>query len=184
MKLFFDTEFTGLQKDTSLISIGIVMDNGNTFYAELTDYNKSQVDSWLQKNVMDNLLFNDRTHFVDYGNHCRMKGTKESLKNELTIWLSQYGKIEVWSDCLAYDWVLFNDIFGDAFKIPKNIHYIPYDICTMFKLAGVDSDINREDYSQYVMDESSKKHNALHDAYVIQACYNKLEKKMKGVVSH
>ena len=37
---FFDTEFTGLRKDTTLISIGIVSDTGDRFYAELTDYVK------------------------------------------------------------------------------------------------------------------------------------------------
>ena len=41
MKAFFDTEFTGLHKDTTLISIGIVMADGREFYRELNDYNKS-----------------------------------------------------------------------------------------------------------------------------------------------
>lgn len=38
MKLFFDTEFSGLRKDTELLSIGIVSDTGEAFYAEITDY--------------------------------------------------------------------------------------------------------------------------------------------------
>ena len=53
MKIFFDTEFTGLHKDTTLISIGIVAENGKSFYAELTDYDKTQVDEWLQLHVLD-----------------------------------------------------------------------------------------------------------------------------------
>jgi len=40
MKIYFDTEFTGLHKNTTLISIGCVAENGKTFYAELTDYDK------------------------------------------------------------------------------------------------------------------------------------------------
>ena len=36
MNIFFDTEFTGLRKDTTLISIGMIAENGKTFYAELT----------------------------------------------------------------------------------------------------------------------------------------------------
>lgn len=43
-KLFFDTEFTGLHKNTTLISIGIVSECGCKFYAELTDYDKTQID--------------------------------------------------------------------------------------------------------------------------------------------
>lgn len=43
-RIFFDTEFTGLHKDTSLISIGLVSENGQKFYAEITDYDKSQIN--------------------------------------------------------------------------------------------------------------------------------------------
>lgn len=49
MNLYFDTEFTGLHKDTTLISIGIISEEGDKFYAELTDYNDEQIDNWLQK---------------------------------------------------------------------------------------------------------------------------------------
>lgn len=48
-KIFFDTEFTGLHQNTTLISIGLIAENGQTFYAELTDYDKSQIDGWIQK---------------------------------------------------------------------------------------------------------------------------------------
>ena len=43
MKIFFDTEFTGLHKNTTLVSIGMVAENGHTFYAELNDYNHNQI---------------------------------------------------------------------------------------------------------------------------------------------
>ena len=47
-KVFFDTEFTGLHQNTSLISIGCIAEDGNTFYATLTDYNYLQVDNGLK----------------------------------------------------------------------------------------------------------------------------------------
>lgn len=56
MNLFFDCEFTGLRKDTTLISLGIVADNGKKFYAEFTDFNWGFVDDWIQKNVLDNFI--------------------------------------------------------------------------------------------------------------------------------
>jgi hypothetical protein len=38
MRIFFDTEFTGLTADAKLISIGLIDESGlNEFYAELTD---------------------------------------------------------------------------------------------------------------------------------------------------
>ena len=60
MKIFFDTEFTGLHKNTTLISIGLVAENGDKIYTELNDYDKSQIDEWLQKNVIDNLMYDGR----------------------------------------------------------------------------------------------------------------------------
>jgi len=43
-KIFFDTEFTGLRQDTSLISIGCITETEEIFYFENTDYNADQVD--------------------------------------------------------------------------------------------------------------------------------------------
>lgn len=34
-RIFFDTKFTGLHQNTTLISIGLVSDEGERFYAEL-----------------------------------------------------------------------------------------------------------------------------------------------------
>ncbi len=196
-KLFFDTEFTGLHKETTLISIGIVSECGKTFYAELTDYDKNQLDEWLRSNVIDNLLYSDKItaahgsweHWIsEEGKHrdalaftladknmseFHCIGATPMVKNRLEKWLSQFEKVEIWSDCLSYDWVLFNNIFGHAFNIPNNVYYIPFDICTMFKLKGIDPDINREEFiGEKGM--NSVKHNALWDAQVIKDCYNKL----------
>ena len=55
MKLFFDTEFTGLHKDTTLISIGIVSEDGRKFYAEFSDFDIRQCDNWIKENVLRNL---------------------------------------------------------------------------------------------------------------------------------
>jgi hypothetical protein len=83
--------------------------------------------------------------------------------------------IEIWSDCLAYDWVLFCGLFGGAMKLPSFIDYIPYDICTLFKVRGIDPDINREDFCGIKMDgKVGFKHNSLWDANVIKGCYEKL----------
>ena len=177
-KLFFDTEFTGLHQNTTLISIGFISDCGKTFYAELTDYDKTQIDEWLQKNVIDNLeLQNTRPQISRYNEYTKNQtffGNKEMLKTELTKWLDQFGEVEIWSDCLSYDWVLFNQIFGHAFNIPKNVYYIPFDICTLFKIKGIDPDISREEFSE--VKDTENKHNSLFDAKVIKLCYDRLSK--------
>ena len=172
-KIFFDTEFTGLHQNTTLISIGFISECGKTFYAELTDYDKSQIDDWLKVNVIDNLTLTSMPNMLHArGESQTVRCNTSQLKGYLKDWLSQFEQVEMWSDCLSYDWVLFNQIFGHAFNIPKNVYYIPFDICTSLKEKGVDPDINREEFA--ALTEKPSKHNALWDAKVIRECYNKL----------
>ena len=182
-KLFFDTEFTGLHQKTTLISLGIISECGKTFYAELTDYDKAQIDDWLRQNVIANLFFTPKTENeqVDFGDGCfAYVGNIEGLKTALEEWLSQFGKVQMWSDCLSYDWVLLCEIFGHAFNMPEKVNYIPLDICTLFFAKGIDADINREEYAgtteqlNEVYKWANKKHNAMWDAYVIRECFNRL----------
>ena len=171
-KIFFDTEFTGLHKNTTLISIGLVSECGKTFYAELTDYDKTQIDEWLQDNVIKNLTLENEGYFGGY-EKMNLLGNTDLLQTKLRDWLNQFEKVEMWSDCLAYDWVLFNNIFGTAFDIPENVYYIPFDTCTLMKEKGIDPDISREEFSG--LKDNCKKHNALWDAKVIKARYDKLK---------
>ena len=198
-KVFFDTGFTGLHKDTTLISIGLVTDTGETFYAELNDYDESQVDEWIRCNVIDRLEFDappsdQEEHWRwSRSNNVEMRGNEQEVNRYLSDWfkallggplsgviyeapnypsLIEEPLIEMWGDCLSYDWVLFNDLWGSAFDIPKCVYYIPFDICTHLKLEGVDPDISREEYAG--MMTVGNKHNALYDAKVIKMCYEKL----------
>ncbi len=174
-KVFFDTEFTGLHQKTTLISIGLISECGKTFYAELTDYDIGQLDEWLQENVMDGLSLHKSLPNDGYCggyDELTVRGNTELLQTKLRDWLNQFEQVEIWSDCLAYDWVLFNNIFGGAFDIPKNVYYIPFDICTLFKIKGIDPDINREAFIHDIY--GGQKHNALWDARVIKMCYDKL----------
>lgn len=172
-RIFMDTEFTGLHKETTLISIGIVSDCGKEFYSEFTDYDRSQVDSWIQENVIDNLLFNEYDKFnQEMGAITFIKGDSTDIMFALKEWLNRFDKVELWSDCHHYDVVLLHDIFGGAFGMPEHVYYIPFDISTVFKIYGIDPDISREAF----IDEPIKgqKHNALYDSKVIRACHDKL----------
>ena len=175
-KIFLDTEFTGLHQNTTLISIGLISETGETFYAELTDYDKTQIDDWLQENVISNLFLSEYDNAAII-TKWTLKSNTESVRYALDNWFKQFDEVEIWSDCLSYDWVLFNQIWGHAFSIPKSIYYIPFDICTMFELKGIDPDINREEFSGLKND--AQKHNALWDAKVIKECYFKLKDKIK-----
>jgi hypothetical protein len=172
-RVFFDSEFTGLHQKTTLISIGFISDCGKSFYAEFNDYDRTQIDDWLEYNVINNMLYNGIYQTLEKTSTAiSYKSTTENIKSKLVEWFTQFDQVEIWSDCLSYDWMLFCQLFGHAFNIPSNIYYIPFDICTSFKENNIDPDINREWYAG--LTEDSKKHNALWDAKVIKACYDKM----------
>jgi len=190
MKIFFDMEFTGLHQETTPVSIGLVAENERTFYAEFTDYDRSQVGDWIQEHVIGNLIYADYTTNkrgeILVGAACVVRGRKDVVAARLQEWTASFDEsVEMWSDCLAYDWVLFCQLWGNAFMIPDDIYYIPFDICTLFKMRGIDPDISREEFG--LSDDSGalpdpsrwRKHNALWDAEVIKACYEKLVRKEK-----
>jgi hypothetical protein len=176
MKIFFDSEFTGLHQHTTLISIGLVAENGREFYAEFTDYDEDQIDGWLRENVLSKLVFKcDRNRAIEDGAYTSRTGDNEYIASELEKWLDSFTKpVEMWSDCLAYDWVLFCQLWGGALDVPKWIYYIPFDLSTLFKIKGIDPDINREKFATLAKEDEKSKHNALWDAKVIKACYEKL----------
>ena len=182
MNIYLDSEFTGLHRNTTLISIGLVNENGDTFYAEFTDYDKSQVDEWIQKNVIDNLIlskWDTEKDYSPYEKHVTCKGRRYEVEQALSHWLFKHEpeRIEIWSDVLAYDWMLFCDLWGGAFKIPPFINYIPFDLATLLKEKSIDPDINREKFAYGdQVPEGMLKHNALWDAKTIKACVEKAEK--------
>lgn len=185
MKVFFDTEFTGLRQDTTLISIGMVDENRETertFYAEFNDFDKSQVNKWVQSNVIKKLKFYGKTkEFVNDKdeNHLEVFADSRTVEMNLRKWLDHYSTVEMISDVAGYDWVLLTELFGYSNDwpylplIPKHVHKHPTDLITLFRVRRIDPDINREEFSGMRTDENLK-HNSLWDAYVIKKCYRKL----------
>ena len=183
MNIYFDTEFTGLHKDTTLISIGLISEDDKTFYAEFTDYDDSQVDDWIKTNVIDNLIIKDYGVTKDTWNETIVKGSKTLIKFYLSMWLSQFESVQLISDVCHYDMVLFIDIFGSAWDLPKNVnpscHDINQDIANYLEIDEKDAfDTNRERLLLY-FDEQSElpsgdKHNSLYDARVIKELYERI----------
>ena len=97
MKLFFDMEFTGLHKETTPISLGIVSEDGKTFYAEFTDYDESQCNDWIKENVIHNLYLSH----IPWHSQC-LKDI-ENLKNKGYV-ISQNPHIPRDNAILEYDY--------------------------------------------------------------------------------
>jgi hypothetical protein len=182
-KLFLDTEFTGLHQCTSLISLALVAEDGCEFYAECNDFSFNETSAtarkWIEDHVLVHLEFKEKTqHRTQTGPTLKLKGNREYVRDELTQWLKQFESIEVWGDVLAYDWVLFCDLFGGALGIPENIFYAPFDLATAFRLKGwiephskYERDVKRFEFAGIGTD---LQHHALTDARVEKICFEKL----------
>lgn len=190
MRLFLDFEFTGLHQYTMPISIGIVSEDGREFYGEFTDFNTLMLTDWLKDNIIPNTLYlslpeDKRETITKPANH--YIADTETIVRKLLIWLRQFPSVEIWADCLAYDWVLFCQLFGGALNLPRNIYYIPFDICTYFKVRGIDPDVDREEFAKTgvitrdntcsVLGKHIGMHNSLVDARVLRDCFEVLQEK-------
>lgn len=191
MNIYFDCEFTGLHKDSTLISIGLVSEYGNTFYAEIIDYDKSQVNDWLQENVIDKLKYKgEHTRSVVFGD-TYISDTKRMVGIELINWLSDFSDdITLVTDVGHYDMVLLIDLmYSNALELPEYISptYVDLnqEILEFLKAKyGFSMSIttafhmNREELLEEsfgVVMTSKDKHNALHDAEVIKQLYEKIK---------
>jgi hypothetical protein len=161
--LSLDIEFTGLHQKTTLISLALYNPDGQSFYAELTDYDPLQVDEWLQTNVIDNLILPNKK---PEGDVLTVLGDYKAVAKALTKYLTQFENIRILGDLATYDWVLLCELFGGALNLPDNVYYIPIELCTLLETAGIDPDVSREDFSGL----SGAKHNALDDAKAAYLC--------------
>lgn len=182
MNIYFDTEFESLQKDTNLISIGLVSEDGKEFYAEFKGINPKKQSTWIQENVLQHTVEYGDTQVLDIvsDENNYYVGTKEDIKYLLQDWLAQFDNIQLISDVCHYDMVLFIDIFGTAFDIPDNMCPCCYDInMDIAKENGISLedafDINRETLIDTTRLPSTK-HNSMYDARVIKEIYTKLMK--------
>ena len=90
MRIYFDTEFTGLHQRTTLNSIGLISETGKTFYGEFADYDKTQIDEWIQKDVIDNTLFLKKDNNITFSStsldeYCHV-GASNGITSDLKDW--------------------------------------------------------------------------------------------------
>ena len=191
MFVYFDCEFTGLTKDTTLVSIGLLTSQNqytreyHMFYAEFTDYDKTYDDKWFMDNVVKNLVFQDEEEGFEmhHAHSFGMKGTKEQVKEKLLKWFDKVSEgesdITLVTDVGHYDMVLFIDIFGSAFDLPKKIVPTYIDINNIIAdemgLSLQEAfDLNREELVKQLSNDSEeydRKHNSLWDASIIKRIY-------------
>lgn len=146
MKIWFDTEFYENGKTIDLISIGMVREDGATYYAETYDaVAVASRDEWLKANVLPHLSGPVRT--------------RDEMRAEI---LSFAGTgPEFWAYYADYDWVVLCQLFGRMIDLP--------DSWPMFC-----RDVQQVRSERAVIDlpqQSGTEHNALADALWTRAAW-------------
>lgn len=182
-KVFIDTEFTGLYQNSTLISLALVAESGEEFYAEFTDYDETLVTEWCRQNVLNRLVLTPGVEINGLSSY-KICADKSAIARAVKNWLMELSNIrnsiQIWGDCPAWDWVLFNNLFGYNNEgvplLPASVHYMPMDIAVLAQIKGMNPDFSRFDYvrDSFDIEELARKHNALADARVIRLCYNKI----------
>lgn len=143
MRFWFDTEFIDAPPLLSLISIGIVANDGREYYAEARDVDWSYASPWVMENVFPKLgPVADRKCLGVIAQEIR-----EFVGNDVFP--------EFWGYFPAYDWVLLCQLYGPMVDLPKHWPHRPYDILDLKSYRMLDGPL---------LEKPANAHNALDDA--------------------
>lgn len=162
INVFLDTEFTSLEAEACLISIGLITeDSDRYFYAELSDtYSEGTCTDFVIEEVLPLLDAKPLIEPLDYKNvYAQM--TFPEVQSHLQHWFAALiDPVQIWSDSPNHDWRYILQIFGSA--------GLPYNLLPMHKSLLDDNASSNAKYENRVEQEYSqkilKRHHALDDA--------------------
>ena len=119
MRYFLDTEFieNGPSFPLILLSVGIIADNGQEFYAVNGDAPLELANDWVKANVIPHLGSN-KIPITQMGRAVLDFIAANGMKN-FDNTPSVYERPEFWGYYADYDWVVFCQLFGTMMDLPK-----------------------------------------------------------------
>jgi hypothetical protein len=145
-RYFLDTEFDENGTTIKLISIGIVSEHGDEYYAVAADgWSVDDCDPWVRENVVAKLPPQDA------------RKPRAQIAKEVREFLSQHGEPEIWAYFADYDWVVLCQLFGKMIDLPKGFPMF----CMDLKQEMVSRGVSRE---RLPPQDPKVAHDALSDA--------------------
>ena len=186
MKYFFDTEFIEWSGGIDIVSLGIVSENGDTFYAESTNFDERNADQWVKDNVLSKLRWwgNEQSSkgYCNVSAHqpkhnqwaMEVFGPNTLIAKSVLDWIESCeltmdmkpGSRHITADPVfysyygAYDWVIFARLFGRLIDKPDSFPMWVRDLKQMMWERGLDTDWKRQNSP-----DPEGEHNALVDAH-------------------
>jgi hypothetical protein len=164
MKYFLDTEFIENPNTITLISIGIVCEDGRSLYRICNEYRYKDASDWVKENVIipmyvqtvhgDNRnMYSAESFHQYYGKSIR------GIKDDIIEFVKGDEEIEFYGYFADYDWVVFCWIFGRMIDLPKGFPFYCRDLKQMMDERGF-----TKEWKQQNCPDPKGEHNALVDA--------------------
>lgn len=150
MKFFLDTEFieAGPTRPMQLVSIGLVAEDGEEWYAEVNDVDWSYADDWMRMHVQAQL--NTRGM------------TRVEIRDGVRDYIGDRTP-EFWGYRCAYDWVVFCQLWGTLMDLPRYWPDSCHDLWQWAEWRGLT-----------IPNRTGRQHQALDDARWIKRVYEEL----------
>lgn len=139
MRFWFDTEFYEDGNTIALISIGVVSEDGRTYYAETPRSNAlANQSEWLKANVLPHLRGPGKPRY--------------EIGDDLVAFMGEHP--EIWAYYADYDWVALCQLFGTMMDLPKGWPMYCRDVKQWCDMLG----------NPKLPEQKSQEHHALADA--------------------
>ena len=146
MKIYFDTEFIEKPNTIELISIGMIKENGEEYYAISNEFDPRKANDWVRENVIEKLEPNVPRKSIP------------EIRQEILEFVGAESP-EFWAYYGAFDWVALCWIFGSMIELPP--HFPKYYLDLKQEMVSKNLD---KAWKRMVCPDPEGEHNALVDA--------------------
>lgn len=170
MRYFLDTEFIEDGKTIDLISIGIMCEDGRSYYAISSEFSieKALENGFVRDNVLPHVCVWTHNHEDNDGIEILPYAVKrEEIACDIARFVMHDRSVEFWADYGAYDWVAVCQLYGAMMFLP---HWFPNYCNDIQQLAA--------EFPGYTLPSNSPDtaHNALEDAKECKERYEYLKR--------
>ncbi len=148
MRTYFDTEFMEDGKTIDLLSIGMVREDGATYYAELAEADWSKANPWVRENVLPHMVGGV------------VLKPREQIAAEIVNFVGPHP--EFWAYFGSYDWVVLCQLFGSMIDLPQGWPMFVRDLKQLAGQLGIE------------IEQPDLRHNALDDALWLKSAHETL----------
>ena len=153
MRFFYDCEFGVTAPEVTLVSIGVVAEDGRSFHAVLDDWDPLQVHPWVREHVLPQLP------------PASTWRSRASVRDELLAFLGDDPVLWAWYG--AYDHVALCQLWGAMPELPRALPRFTLDVRQLWEHLGRPS----------MPKQVSGLHDALADARHVKVRWEALQEK-------